>query len=87
MTQVISTTYYWKVRASSSSGYSAWSAVSAFTTESAPVLEGIPGCNHSCNKTQPVKENLIREVIPIRANLGHGGRIERKQQGDNNEED
>jgi len=27
-------TYYWKVRASGSSSYSAWSAVSAFTTES-----------------------------------------------------
>jgi hypothetical protein len=27
-------TYYWKVRASGSSGYSAWSAVSVFTTES-----------------------------------------------------
>ena len=31
-------TYYWKVRASGSSGYSAWSAVSAFTTESSPEL-------------------------------------------------
>lgn len=30
------TTYYWKVRASGSSSYSAWSAVGAFTTESAP---------------------------------------------------
>ena len=28
------TTYYWKVRASSSESYSAWSAVGAFTTES-----------------------------------------------------
>ncbi len=31
-------TYYWKVRASGSSSYSAWSAVSAFTTESSPEL-------------------------------------------------
>jgi hypothetical protein len=31
-----STTYYWKVRASGSGSYSAWSAVSAFTTEVAP---------------------------------------------------
>jgi len=30
------TTYYWKVRACSSDSYSAWSAVSAFTTESPP---------------------------------------------------
>jgi len=30
------TTYYWKVRAISSDTYSAWSAVSAFTTESPP---------------------------------------------------
>ena len=27
------------------------------------MLEGIPGYNHSCNKTQPVKENLIKEVL------------------------
>jgi hypothetical protein len=31
------TTYYWKVRARSSDSYSAWSAVSAFTTELPPV--------------------------------------------------
>jgi hypothetical protein len=30
------TTYYWKVRASGLSSYSAWSAVGAFTTESPP---------------------------------------------------
>jgi len=30
------TTYYWKVRASGSGSYSAWSAVGAFTTETAP---------------------------------------------------
>jgi len=30
-------TYYWKVRASGSGSYSAWSAVSAFTTELAPL--------------------------------------------------
>ncbi len=30
------TTYYWKVRARGSASYSAWSAVSAFTTESPP---------------------------------------------------
>jgi len=53
----------------------------------ASVLERVPGFNHSCNKTQIFKENLIREVMPIRANLGHGRRIKRKQQGDNNEED
>ncbi|MBA7659974.1 hypothetical protein ES703_67973 [subsurface metagenome] len=35
-------TYYWKVRASSSSGYSAWSAVSAFTTKSSPAIEPSP---------------------------------------------
>jgi len=32
------TTYYWKVRATGSSSYSAWSAVSAFTTEPSPEL-------------------------------------------------
>ncbi|UCC90583.1 MAG: hypothetical protein JSW24_05550, partial [Dehalococcoidia bacterium] len=32
------TTYYWKVRAISSDTYSAWSAASAFTTESPPLL-------------------------------------------------
>ncbi|MBI4187414.1 MAG: hypothetical protein HY530_07940 [Chloroflexi bacterium] len=31
-----STTYYWKVRARSASSYSAWSGVSAFTTQPAP---------------------------------------------------
>ncbi len=31
-------TYYWKVRASGSDSYSAWSAVSAFTIESSPEL-------------------------------------------------
>ena len=36
------TTYYWKVRASGSSSYSAWSAVSAFTTEPPPVIEPSP---------------------------------------------
>ncbi len=36
------TTYYWKVRASSSSNYSAWSAVSAFITKPAPVIELAP---------------------------------------------
>ncbi len=30
------TTYYWKIRASGSGSHSAWSAVGAFTTESAP---------------------------------------------------
>ena len=30
------TTYYWKVRATSSNTYSAWSAAGAFTTESSP---------------------------------------------------
>ncbi len=30
------TTYYWKVRATGSSTYSAWSAISAFATESPP---------------------------------------------------
>ncbi len=32
------TTYYWKVRASGSSSYSAWSTVRAFITESPPEL-------------------------------------------------
>lgn len=34
-----STTYYWRVRASGSSTYSAWSAVGAFTTEPAAISE------------------------------------------------
>jgi hypothetical protein len=33
------TTYYWKVRAISADTHSAWSAVSAFTTESSPLPE------------------------------------------------
>jgi hypothetical protein len=33
------TTYYWKVRAVSADSYSAWSAVSAFSTEPAPNLQ------------------------------------------------
>jgi hypothetical protein len=36
------TTYYWKVRAVSSGTYSAWSAVSAFTTESLPLPQSTP---------------------------------------------
>jgi hypothetical protein len=36
------TTYYWKVRASGSGTYSAWSAVSAFTTKSSPAIESSP---------------------------------------------
>ncbi len=35
-------TYYWKVRASGSSGYNTWSAVSAFTTRSSPAMESPP---------------------------------------------
>ncbi len=34
------TTYYWKIRAINSDTYSAWSAVSAFTTESPPLQVG-----------------------------------------------
>ena len=36
------TTYYWKVRACSSDGYSDWSAVGAFTTELPPEVEPLP---------------------------------------------
>ena len=36
------TTYYWKVRARSSNSYSAWSMVSAFTTESPTTTEPAP---------------------------------------------
>ncbi len=36
------TTYYWKVRAISSSSWSAWSAVGAFTTEPEPAPESTP---------------------------------------------
>ena len=36
------TTYYWKVRATGSNSYSAWSAVSAFTTGPAPSQPSIP---------------------------------------------
>ncbi len=41
------TTYYWKVRASGSGSYSAWSAVSAFTTRSSPALEPSPAIEPS----------------------------------------
>ena len=37
-----STTYYWRVRAISSSGHSAWSAVGVFTTELPPVQPSPP---------------------------------------------
>jgi hypothetical protein len=36
------TTYYWKVRAIGSNTHSAWSAVSAFTTESPPLEPSSP---------------------------------------------
>jgi len=36
------TAYYWKIRAASSDTYSAWSAVSAFTTELPPAVESSP---------------------------------------------
>jgi len=41
------TTYYWKVRASGSSSYSAWSAVSAFITKSSPANESSPATEPS----------------------------------------
>jgi len=34
------TTYYWKIRAVNADSYSAWSAVSAFTTEAPPLMMG-----------------------------------------------
>jgi len=36
------TTYYWKVRATSASTYSAWSSTGVFTTESAPTTDESP---------------------------------------------
>jgi len=62
------TTYYWKVRASGSSSYSAWSAVSAFTTKSSPAIEPSPVLEPlSSQSTAPElysPEAGIREVPP-----------------------
>jgi len=54
------TTYYWKVRASGSSGYSAWSAVSAFTTEPSPEL--IPPSSES-SSPPPSPESTIPDWV------------------------
>ena len=45
------TTYYWKTRASGSSSYSAWSAVSAFTTESPPELTPLSSSSESSSQS------------------------------------
>jgi hypothetical protein len=54
------TTYYWKVRASGSSGYNAWSAVSAFTTEPSPEL--IPPSSES-SSPPPSPEPTIPDWV------------------------
>jgi len=52
------TTYYWKVRATSSESHSAWSAVGAFTTEPPPLLEPSPPPELSPPPTPPQPEEL-----------------------------
>jgi len=53
------TTYYWKVRGSSSDSYSVWSAVGAFTTESPPVASSPPAAS------SPPPEASASELPPI----------------------
>ncbi len=46
-------TYYWKVKANGSNNYSAWSAVSAFTTESLPAPEPEPALPAESSPPEP----------------------------------
>ncbi len=55
------TTYYWKVRASGSSSYSAWSAVSAFITESPPELT--PASSSESSSPPPSLEPTIPDWV------------------------
>jgi hypothetical protein len=50
------TTYYWKVRAAGSGSYSAWSAVSAFTTEVAPSPTQSPPAVPLTTSTSTIQE-------------------------------
>ena len=60
------TTYYWKVRAISSESYSAWSAVSAFTTEPAPSLEStLPSQSHLSPHPGPATPDWIEWLMPM----------------------
>jgi len=47
------TTYYWKIRAVSASSFSAWSAVSAFTTKAPPLMMGSLADMQSGQPPQP----------------------------------
>ncbi len=58
------TAYYWKVRASSSSGYSAWSAVSAFTTESPPELTPPSSSSESSSESSSSPPPSPEPTIP-----------------------
>ena len=55
------TTYYWKVRATSSSGYNAWSAVSAFITEPSPELT--PPSSSGASSPPPSAEPIIPDWV------------------------
>jgi len=57
-------TYYWKVRASGSSGYSAWSAVSAFTTRSSPAIEPSPALESPSSSESPAPPPSPEPTIP-----------------------
>jgi len=59
-------TYYWKVRANGSNSYSAWSAVSAFTTESLPTPEpSLPAESSPQAESPPTLEPPASESPPI----------------------
>jgi hypothetical protein len=58
------TTYYWKVRAISTDTYSAWSAVSAFTTEPVPSLESTSPPEPS-SPTQSTTPDWLEWLMPM----------------------
>ena len=58
------TTYYWKVRAVSADTYSAWSAVSAFTTEPVPSLESTSPPEPS-SPTQSTTPDWLEWLMPM----------------------
>ncbi|MFC1860347.1 hypothetical protein ACFLYC_02095 [Chloroflexota bacterium] len=57
------TVYYWKVRASSSDSYSAWSTVSAFTTRSQSAIESSPATGSS-TAPESLASLVYRSTIP-----------------------
>ena len=62
------TTYYWKVRATSSSTYSTWSSASVFTTEKAPATDESPPAEEP-EITTPIEDSLMALTPPKNINL------------------